>query len=190
VFTVSNNKPQAIVEYINSLSILEKQTSMLYKDISFKVENPLVKTLLGEIALDSQKHSLILSGISESITGKKVTEKEYSKSNEILKTMAKIQKEIAKIEKIGLGDFKQLSDKLQFLEGEMGEEYYTLAQMKTLEMMTKEINKLYSIDLGNLKSIFIHVINDEEHHREILQTIKQLTANKEEDQKVHLHKNI
>jgi rubrerythrin len=177
---VSNNKPQAIVEYINSLSILEKQTSMLYKDISFKVENPLVKTLLEEIALDSQKHSIILSGISESITGKKVTEKEYSKSNEILKT----------IEKIGLGDFKQLSDKLQFLEGEMGEEYYTLAQMKTLEMMTKEINKLYNIDLGNLKSIFIHVINDEEHHREILQTIKQLTANKEEDQKVHLHKNV
>jgi bacterioferritin (cytochrome b1) len=61
----------------------------------------------------------------------------------------------------------------------MSEEYYMLVQMKTLHMMMKEINQMYNIDLYNVRDIFMNIINDEDHHREILETIKQLTAKEE-----------
>jgi len=53
--------------------------------------------------------------------------------------------------------------------------------MKTLERMTKIINEEYSIDLTKVKSIFLKIIADEERHIEILETIKQLTAEKNHD---------
>ncbi len=62
----------------------------------------------------------------------------------------------------------------------MGEEYYLLVQMKTLERMTKIINEQYSIDLTKMKKIFLKIIRDEERHIEILETIKQMTTEKEE----------
>jgi rubrerythrin len=49
-----------------------------------------------------------------------------------------------------------------------------LVQMKTLHLMMKEINQIYNIELTSLRSIFSHIINDEEHHREMLETIKNI----------------
>jgi rubrerythrin len=39
---------------------------------------------------------------------------------------------------------------------------------------------MYDIDLYSVRDIFMNIINDEDHHREILETIKQLTAKKEQ----------
>jgi len=47
-------------------------------------------------------------------------------------------------------------------------------------MMMKETNQMYNIDLNFVRDIFMNIINDEEHHREILETIKQLTVKKEQ----------
>ena len=75
-------------------------------------------------------------------------------------------------EKFSEEEMSQLWDKLAFFESIIGEEYYVFVQMKTLDLMMKEINQIYNIDLGSLKSIFTRIINDEEHHREMLGTIK------------------
>jgi hypothetical protein len=45
-------------------------------------------------------------------------------------------------------------------------------QMKTLQLMTKMINQLYSINVENIKNVFMSIIKDKKHHREILATIK------------------
>ena len=66
------------------------------------------------------------------------------------------------------------------LESIMGEEYYVLVQLKTLQLMTQEINQLYNVNLESLKNIFTKIINEEEHHREILETIKTLLDRKEQ----------
>jgi rubrerythrin len=176
---VSKKEPRDIAEYINCLSILEDQTSLLYKSISDKIEIPLIKTLLREIEIDSKKHSMLLKGVSESITHPKGGQKECSKGNETLQTTGRMLKEIAKIKRISSEDLMQLSERLKTLESDMGEEYYILVQMRTLKMMMKEINQMYNIDLGSVKGIFMNIIFDEEHHREILETIKQLTTKKE-----------
>lgn len=51
--------------------------------------------------------------------------------------------------------------------------------MQTLTFLMKEINQVYDINLNNLKSIFESIIKDEEHHREILDIVKELFAQKE-----------
>ena len=60
--------------------------------------------------------------------------------------------------------------------------------MKTLQLMTKEINQIYNIELTSLKSIFTHIINDEEHHREMLQTIKSILESHQKVDKTPLVK--
>ena len=78
--------------------------------------------------------------------------------------------------------FFELLQKLDALESTFGEEYYMFVQMKTLQLMAKMINQLYSINVENIKNVFVSIIKDEEHHREILVTIKNVI---EENLKEH-----
>jgi rubrerythrin len=176
---MSKTQANNIAEYLNCQSILESQTSLLYGTLSDKVEIPLIKTLLKEIELDSKKHALLLKGVSESVKQPKGTQKECSKINLTLQTINKLSKIVAKIDTVSSEELKKLSEIFITLESEMGEEYYILVQMKTLERMTKIINEEYSIDLTKVKSIFLKIIKDEERHIEILETIKQMTIEKE-----------
>jgi rubrerythrin len=175
-----SNDPKTFAEYINCLSILENFTSKLYRDISEKVDLPLVKSLLVEIALDSQKHSVILRGVSVSIAQSKGGQKDCEKKiGETWRMLSNLQKEIAKTDMINEDNFPLLSEKLSLLESTIGEEYYVFVQLKTLELMMKEINQMYNINLSSAKSIFMNIIHDEDHHREIIETIKQLITKKE-----------
>jgi rubrerythrin len=51
--------------------------------------------------------------------------------------------------------------------------------MKNLEYLTKEINQLYSVELDSIREIINSIIRDEEHHRELLSTIKHLIEKSE-----------
>jgi len=168
-----NNDPKVLADFINCLGILENDSFLLYKALSNKIELPLVKSLLRAIAEDSLKHSTLLKGVAESITEAKETPKDCEKkTGEAWRLIANFTKEIAAKEKFSEEEMSQLWDKLAFFESIIGEEYYVFVQMKTLDLMMKEINQIYNIDLGSLKSIFTRIINDEEHHREMLGTIK------------------
>ena len=168
-----NNDPKVLADFINCLGILENDSFLLYTALSNKIELPLVKSLLRAIAEDSLKHSTLLKGVAESITEAKETPKDCEKkTGEAWRLIANFTKEIAAKEKFSEEEMSQLWDKLAFFESIIGEEYYVFVQMKTLDLMMKEINQIYNIDLGSLKSIFTRIINDEEHHREMLGTIK------------------
>jgi rubrerythrin len=181
---MSNKEADKIAEYINCLSILENQTSLLYKFLYSKVEIPLVKTLLKEVELDSQKHSILLQGVGNSIKLPKGKLKECQKSSPTLQAIVKLTKEVTKTDKISSNNLKKLSELLVTLESQMGEEYYILVQMKTLERMTEIINEQYSVDLTKIKNIFLKIIKDEERHIEVLETIKQITAETEPDSNI------
>ena len=168
-------------EYLNCQSIIESQTSLLYKNLSEKIEIPLISALLKEIELDSQKHSLLLKGVSKSIMEPKGNQKGCSKISPTLQILSKMLKELAKVDRITKENLKALSGVLITLESEMGEEYFILIQMKTLERMTEFINREHAIDLMKVKSIFLKIIEDEERHIEILETIKQMTADKKQE---------
>ena len=179
-----NNDPKAIASLLKGLSMLENYVSLLYKTLGDKVgSSPLVQSLLLSIASDSQKHSTVLKGVGESIAKSEAKPKECEeKLSEVWHVTDNFYKEIAAKERITEEELPQLAEKLTVLESMLGEEYYVFVQLKTLEFMTKEISQLYNINLGNLESIFVGIINDEEHHRELLGTIKEL-LNREEPKK-------
>jgi rubrerythrin len=180
---MKQNDPRNLAEFISCLSTLENNSSLLYSGMAEKIDMPLIKALFEEIALDSHKHSLILKGVGETIAKSETKEKECEKKiGGTWRMVDKLQKEIAKMKKISAEDLPELSDKLTFLESIMGEEYYIFVQLKTLHAMMKEINQIYNIDLGSAKNIFMNIINDEERHREILQTVRQMVTKKEEDE--------
>jgi rubrerythrin len=175
------NDAKTMAEYIGCLRMLESNTSLLYRSLSEKTENSLAKSLLLSIAQDSSKHSTFLKGIGDSIANSNVKTKDCEKNlGPIWLTVDNYLKEI-KTKKIGELSFADLYEKLIVFESDMGEEYYVLVQMQTLQHLTKEINERYSISLDNVKSIFESIIRDENHHQEILETLKELTKPEEKD---------
>jgi len=174
--------PKTIAQYIQCLSKLESNTSQLYSAIAKKSELPLVKALFQEIAIDSQKHFTILDGISKSIAQVDVNPKECgNKIGESWRLIEKAQKEIGKMEKIDASNINWLVKQLAYFESIMGEEYYIFVQLKTLEILVKEINSQYKIDLQSTKKVFSKIIEDENHHRELLETIQKMVAQEEKD---------
>jgi hypothetical protein len=92
-------------------------------------------------------------------------------------------KDLSGVKSLKESDLSQLSIQLTGLESTMGEDYFVCVQLKTLEVMSKEIGKIYNINLDSLKDIFTGIIDDEEHHREILATIRELIRKKEDEER-------
>ena len=169
------NNPKVIARYIHCLSILEDKTAVLYENLSGRVGPPLIKSLLLSISKDSSKHSALLKGIADSISDSKQKAKDCAKNlGEVWNTVSNYVKEMNRRERMSKVYFSELLPVLMALESSLGEEYYIFVQMKTLQLMVKEINQLYNIDLDKIKKVFESIIRDEEHHREILATIKDI----------------
>jgi len=177
---MSGVKHESLADILQYASILEEEAYWLYKNLADKVEVPLVRSLLLSIAYDSQKHSTIFRGISESV-GKRIrSRRDYEKRlGETLTTIDHLKSEIAKKEKISCEDFSALVKDLTTLESTIGEEYFTLVQVKTLLFMTKEIRETYNVDLEDLKGLLESIIQDEERHEQLLSEIKKVLMGKE-----------
>jgi len=175
------NDPKTMAKYMGCLSILEYNTFLLYRSLSEKTETPLAKSLLLSIAKDSSKHSTLLKGVGNSIANSEVKTKDCAENlGQIWLTVTSFLDE-AKTGKVNKLSLANLYEKLIPLESELGEEYFMLVQMQTLKHLTKEINESYNISLDNVKSIFESIISDENHHIELLGTLKELSKPIEKD---------
>ncbi|MEM2099529.1 MAG: hypothetical protein QXU99_07320 [Candidatus Bathyarchaeia archaeon] len=156
------------------MSILESEVSQLYDMLASKVEQPLIKSLLLYIAVDSKKHAVTLKTVSESIAKSEVALHECEKMlGEIWHVSSDFHKEISAIKRISEEELTEFAERLTMLEGLFGEEYHMFVQLKTLTLISKEISQLYNVNIEQLKSVFSLIIEDEEHHREILGKIKE-----------------
>jgi rubrerythrin len=173
---LEKHDPASLASFLKCLSILEVSTFHLYKVLSDRVESPLLKSMLFGVASDSEKHAALLKGIADSIVPKaEVKAKECERRiGETLRLAVTLAKEITDKEEISEADLYQLIEKLDALESTAGEEYSVFVQLKTLEVLSGEINRLYKIDLKSIRGIFVKIINDEEHHREIIASVKEL----------------
>ena len=175
------NDSKTMAVYIGCLSMLEYNAFLLYGSLSEKTDKPIAKSLLTSIAQDSLKHSTLLKGIGRSIANSEVKSKDCAENlGQIWLTVTNYLDE-AKNRKVGELSLPELYEKLIPLESELGEEYYVVVQMQTMKHLTKEINERYNISLDNVKSIFESIINDENHHIEILETLKELAKPVEKD---------
>lgn len=176
---MKKNKRDNIADSISCDSIFEERTYLLYKSLADRVDLPFVKSLLLHIAYDSQKHSAILKGISQSIGGSRMKAKDCAKRlSTSWMVIDDISHEIAN-EKAPVDSLSSLAKKLSSLESTMGEEYFALVQMKTLQHMTGLIRESYNVDLEDLVDVFETMSRDEETHLELLAKMKKFVVGKQ-----------
>jgi len=168
----------AILLYCSS--ILEKKTAILYKKIAEKVQLPSVKSFLLQMVHDSQKHSDIFGGISESI-GKSSSKPEDCEKQlgQVWQLTEDLAREVASKPTMPEKEIARLVERLVKIERFMGEEYYIFVQAKTFQLLTKEIRQIYNVNLENVKYILEEVIRDEETHQRLLATIKEILIKRE-----------
>lgn len=175
-------KQESIADFLHCASVLEERAYLLYKRLADKVDIPLVNSLMLHIAYDSRKHSVILKGISESIAKPKKQPKNCEKKLFLggpWTVIENLARDIDREKTIPKKNMSSLIKKLMLLESTVGEEYYILVQLKTLQYMTKEIREIYNVDLEDLKDVLGTIIRDEETHRELLSKMKKILIGKE-----------
>jgi len=180
------NDGKNIAYFLYCSSLLEEKTYQLYRSLADRTTPPLVKSMLLHIAHDSQKHSAILKGISDSIAKTEKKPKDCEKKlGENWKIILNLSKEITRKGHLPDEQMFPWIDKLTLLESTFGEEYYVLVQAKTLQYMTKEIKASYDIDLASIRRILASIIRDEETHMELLEDIKEIYAKRKEKKADH-----
>ncbi len=178
----SQNNLKNLTNSIKCLIVFEHKTAQLYDDVSDKTRNyPLIKALLLQISLDSEKHSTVLKGLAQSLP------KTDWKPNDLPRVLVEawrsideFQIELSDIEEIADVDLRYLPRQLLAFEKIMSEAYDILVQYDNLELATEALGKIYHVDLELLKQILMEIIHDEEHHREILSSIEDMLNKKEE----------
>ena len=176
-------KQESVADFLHCASVLEERAYLLYKSLADKVNLPLVNSLMLHIAYDSRKHSVILKGISESITKPKKQPKDCQKKLFLggsWTVIERLARDIDREKRILKEDMSSLINKLMLLESTVGEEYYILVQLKTLQYMTREIREIYNVDLEDLMDILETVVRDEETHRKLLSKMKKILAGEEQ----------
>jgi hypothetical protein len=171
----------SLIDSVKCLIVFENKTCLLYKDLSDRIESPLVRSLLLHISLDSQKHSTVLKGIAQSMS------KTNSKPADLPKTMGEawrsidaFQIELSSVDKISREDLIGLSDQLMALESALEEEYDILVQFTVLDMLSRELRTTQNVSLESIKAIFLEIVHDEEYHKELLAVVKELLEGKQE----------
>jgi rubrerythrin len=173
-----------LVDFLFCSSALEKKTAILYKNLAEKIRSPLVKSILLHIAIDSEKHSAIFSGLGESIGKPTAKSRECGKRlGQVWKLAETFSREVVSKQRMSEEEMAHLVGRLVPLEIGMGEEYYALTQAKTLVFMVKEIRQIYNVNLQSIRHILKTVIRDEEKHQRLLATVKKILTKKERKEK-------
>ena len=114
----------------------------------------------------AKKHSVILKELVENTAylERKVDDCEIE-LGVVWKTVVSLSKEISNEESFDDKKLLSLINKLTDFENIIGEEYATLVQLKTLEIIAEEMPKIDRIDLTVLKVVFEKIIEGEENHK-------------------------
>jgi rubrerythrin len=179
---MTRNKQESFASFLQCASILEERTYMLYKKLAEPVEHPLIKSLLLHMAYDSQEHSALLKGISGTFSKESKPPKNCEKKlTGIFATIDQLLEEANNEDKASNGNVSTLIEKLTTLESTLGEEYYILVQVKTLQFMAKEIREIYNVDIEDLRDSIQTIMEDEEHHEDLLSKMRKILAGQTEE---------
>jgi rubrerythrin len=175
------NDLNSIIDSIKCLIVFENKTCLLYKDLSERIESPMIRSLMLHISLDSQKHSTILKGIAQSVTKTNLKTTDLPKTmSDALRSIDSFQIELSSIDKIPEEELLSLLDQLTTLENSLVEEYNILTQFNTLDSLSRELKIVHNVSLEAVKSIFFEIIHDEEYHKEILALVGEILEGKQE----------
>jgi rubrerythrin len=164
-----------IARFLYCSSSLEERVFSLYRNLSDRVQNQVVKSLFLYIAYDSLKHSQIMRAIAETVSNARPKNGDCEKKlKPVWEKIVTFSQEVSKRLKVSDQELSSMTRELAGFENSLSEGYSVLVQLKTLQYMTKEVAQFYNVDLSSLRSIFELIIKDVENHREILASIEEL----------------
>jgi len=167
-----------VARFLLCSSILEEKVANAYNHLSYRTENPQIRTLLNYIYLDTAKQATILRNMSESIVKLDMNiedcENVWGKIWRNLFTDS--VEELSKKEKMTDKELLSLIDGMKNLQGFIGESYLTILHVKTLKLIAEQRN----ISLGNFNTILEWIVEDEKRHEATLIMIKNLITKQPE----------
>jgi hypothetical protein len=150
--------------------MLESNTAVLYTALADRVTLPTAKSVLLEVAADSQKHSLLLRSTGEKLAKSKSKPGGSEKISEVFNVTYAIYRDIIAQEQVNPEELLAIAEKLLLLEQILGEKY-AFVWSKTQKLTEKQLNPLQKVSLDNLGSLFVRLIHEGQHHGELLGAI-------------------
>lgn len=172
---------ETLTNSIKCLIVFENKTSSLYEDIAGKTTRlPLIKSMLAQISLDSQKHSTVLKGLVQSLPKTDWKSDELPKPiGDAWRSIDTFQIELSAVQEMPDEEVSNLAEQLSGLESIMYDAYNTMVQYENLDVLLIQLNKIYNVSLKVLQSLFMELIHDEVHHKEILVAIQEFLGERE-----------
>jgi len=152
--------------------LFEEEVAKAYRHMAETTVDTDVKCLLNYIADDSYKHAKMfkaLSGYPASI-GKCGFEDCEKVLGSLWRNITEYSRRILEEGEINNRELLKLIDGLEKFEGFVAEEYMTVLNVKTIELMARETG----LNIEPYGMIFEWVIEDEKRHEQILKVIKNL----------------
>ena len=172
---MGKDESNTLANLISTLGLFENDVSLLYRDIAAKVWLPLIESMLLEISLDSQKHSIILKGIEDSLPRIDCASKDCDKTFvETRRTIEKFRDEVRSAPSLDEEEIMELSVQLLAIENIMIDEYKFFVEFATQQLMTNALQRIYNVNENIVRTLFADMISDENRHKEKLTTIKDL----------------
>ena len=163
-----------VARLLSCSSILEGKVAAAYKQLSGRVKDPLVESLLLSISYDSLKHSILLKGISKIIVDLRVGEGdcEMVMGGVWKKLIAFSEEEELMGAKIRDEELSSIVDKMMRFESLCGEEYLTRLDLQVLKLVVKDLE----VDSESLKYILDGIIEDKKRHEKTMLLVKKMIS--------------
>jgi hypothetical protein len=170
--------------YLNGLSSVKSNLSVLYTALADRVTMPSVKVMLSGLAAVCQTNSVILKGFGKDVEEQSVKSKERDEDvSEVIDTTYDAYKKIIEKEEIAVAELQSLAGQLVVLEGILGEKYKSV-QSKTSKLVMRESVKLvHGLDLDKLGLMFDKIMCAVEVRRKVLGSVKTLAEEKTRKEK-------
>lgn len=165
--------------YLNRLSSIENNISVLYTALSDRVTMPPAKAMLSHVAADCQRNSVILTGFGKDVVEPEAKSKESAKElAEVFDSTYDVYKRIIEKEKIVATELHEFTEQLVALEGILGEKYQ-FVHLKTSKLVMREsVRLIHGLDLDKLGLMFNKLLCAVEARRSLLGSVKSLAEEK------------
>lgn len=160
-----------IARFLYCSGVFEEEVAKTYGHLAEITVDMNVKCLLNYIANDSYKHAKMFKALSGHpvISGKSDFEDCEKALGSLWRNIMENSKMMRETETNNHRLLK-LIDSLEKFEGFVAEEYLTVLNVKTIELMTRETG----LNIEPYGMIFEWIIEDEKRHEQILKMIKNL----------------
>ncbi len=159
-----------IARFLYCSGLFEEEVAKRYRHVAEITRDANIKCLLNYIADDSYKHAAMFKALSGYLTNvdRSVFEDCEKVLGSLWRNITEHSRSIRGESEIGNQELLKLIDGLEKFEGFVAEEYLSVLNVKTIELMARETG----LPIEPYRMIFEWMVEDEKRHEQILKIIK------------------